>query len=55
MSERVVFVQGDREITWGEVTTEDLRATMQNYPSSPEAVHAQAEWVRRMGTPYKRF
>lgn len=55
MNERVAFIQCGREVTWVEVTTEDLRATLQNYPSSQDAVHAQAEWTRRMGQPYKKF
>lgn len=35
--------------TWEQVTTEDLRATIVNYPDSEEATLAQAEWKRRMG------
>ncbi len=55
MNEKVAHIQNGREVTWVEVTTEDLRASLQNFPSSPEAVHAGAEWERRMGQPYKRF
>ena len=35
--------------SWEEVTTEDLRATIVNYPSTDEATSAQVEWKRRFG------
>lgn len=35
--------------SWEQVTTEDLRATIVNYPHSHEATLAQGEWKRRMG------
>lgn len=35
--------------SWKQVTTEDLCATIVNYPRTHEATLAQAEWKRRMG------
>lgn len=55
MNEQVAYVQNGRDVTWDQVTTEDLRATLQNYPQGRHAALAQQEWVRRMGKPYIRF
>jgi hypothetical protein len=45
----IAFMQNGRAVTWAEVTTEDLRATLVNRPQTPEAALARVEWHRRMG------
>lgn len=48
----VAYTQNGREVTWDEVTTEDLRATIVRYPETEDAQHARTEWIRRMGRPF---
>jgi hypothetical protein len=38
-------------VDWQATTTEDLRATIRNYPGTSSAAEAQVEWTRRMGAP----
>lgn len=45
----VAYVQNGREVTWAEVTTEDLRATICNYRGTEDAARALIEWRRRFG------
>ncbi len=47
--ETIAHVQNGRPVTWPEVTTEDLRATIVNYPNTDSAKHAREEWRARMG------
>lgn len=52
MNERVAFVQNGREVSWREVTNEDLLATICGGSDSDAVLWAQREWTRRMGQPY---
>lgn len=49
MNERVAYIQGvhGREVTWPEVTTEDLRVAIAQSPDSDFARFARIEWARR--------
>lgn len=49
MNEKVAFVQNGRDVPWNEVTVDDLRATMMNYPSTEAARYSRIEWLRRTG------
>lgn len=49
---RVAYIQNGREVTWEEVTTEDLRATIVRYQETEDARQAREEWTRRMGRPF---
>ncbi len=51
----VAHVQNGREVTWDQVTTEDLRVTIVNYPDTSDATAAREEWKRRMGRPFETF
>jgi hypothetical protein len=43
-----------KERPMAEVTTEDLRATLLNYPETESARKAAIEWKRRMGSDFNR-
>lgn len=52
MNSEVAYVQNGRKVAWADVTTEDLRQTIEIYPLSAAAQYALSEWARRFGKSY---